>query len=322
MTVSKLICPDCHKVLKPSKPLPEGKKVTCPKCGSVFAAKEPPPDAIASKPKKAAARPGAAKAKKARRADKPIKPIEQRRRELYDEDDEDDDGGTYEVAGVSGYEGPGVNHALDMSIKDLRGPAQAAVVSPSNFLMLAGILGFFGWLGFMVVILIPIIFPLKDKDKDDKSKQQTQQVSPQSKDGKKEEKPSKVSFFKIWGIDFAELAEAEWYWSVLSVLGFVAGMIYCGVVTLGAVQMQNLESRSFGIVSCVMAVIPLNTVGFAFLVAIVLQIPLELIMDEATSFILMGLGAILCVLSAAAGLAAMFTLMREEVRAGFDYKAE
>jgi hypothetical protein len=321
MAVTKMICPECHKTLRPSKPLPEGKKVTCPKCGTVFGAREAPPDPAARTPKKQAA-PARQTAVKKAKPDKPIKPIEQRHRLDDALDDDEDEGGVYSVVGASGDEAEEINYAPDMSIKDLRGPAQSAVVRPSNFLMLAGILGFFGWMGFMVIVLIPIIFPLKDKEEEKKQQQQTVQVNPAAKDKQGEKKSTGSQFFKIWGINFADLADAEWYWVALSVLGFFTGMIYSGVVTLGAVQMQNLESRTFGIISSIMAIIPLNSVGLVFLVCMVLQILLSMLFDEWTPYMLMGIGAILCVLAAAAGLGAMVTLMKQEVVAGFEYQAE
>jgi hypothetical protein len=325
MAVSKLICPECKKVLKPTKPLPEGKKVTCPKCGANFAAKEPPPDPAAHPTKKAAA-PAAPKptaVKKAQQASKPIRPIEQRRHNLDDDEDEDE-GGVYDFAEQPDHEGPEVEYTPDMSIKDLRGPAQAMLVKPSNYLIMAGVVGFFGWLGFMVIVLIPIIFPLQEKQPDDKNKQQPVQASPPAgargggPGGAGEKggaKPSDSSFFKIWGINLAELAEAEWYWTVLAVLGFATGMLYSGIVTLGAVSIQNLESRKLGIISSIMAIIPLNSVGAVFLMCLLLQV----LVDDT---VLMGPGALLCVLSAAAGLGALYTLMRPEVIAGFQYKSD
>ena len=36
MPVTSFACSECHTVLKPTKPVPEGKKVKCPKCGNIF----------------------------------------------------------------------------------------------------------------------------------------------------------------------------------------------------------------------------------------------------------------------------------------------
>jgi hypothetical protein len=324
MAVTKMICPECKKTLKPSKPLPEGKKVTCPKCGANFTAKEPPPDPAARHKASAPARPTAAK--QARQASKPIRPIEQRRRELDEDEDEEEEGGVYGVIHQGEQEGLEIKYTPDTSVKDLRGPAQAMVIQPSNYLMLAGILGFFGWLGFMVIVLIPIIFPLHDKT-DDKNKQQAVQASPPggpgggtggaggAGDAAKAKAGNSSSFFHIWGINFADLAESEWYWVVLSVLGFGVGMIYSGVVAMGGVLMQNLESRRMAMVAAVLAVIPVNCLGLVFLVAMILKV----LLDET---VLMGPSALVCVLSAAAGLGAIYTLMRPEVVAGFTYKAD
>src|SRR4051794_26347761 len=73
MSLTKLVCPECNKVLRPAKPVAPGKKVRCPKCDSVFIAgdeddedvdeeedrprkKKPAPAAkAAAPPKKAAA---------------------------------------------------------------------------------------------------------------------------------------------------------------------------------------------------------------------------------------------------------------------------
>lgn len=44
MLVAKFRCPECHAVLKPSAPKPEGKKVKCSKCSCVFTVTSPEPD--------------------------------------------------------------------------------------------------------------------------------------------------------------------------------------------------------------------------------------------------------------------------------------
>src|SRR5262249_49845094 len=155
---------DCEAVLKPAKPVPEGKKVKCPKCGANFTAVgdagddaimsvEPADVAPAAPPKKKPA-----PAKPAAKPAPPAKP----------DDDDDDEGGTYGVVrdeddeeeeeDPRGRRGgapkkskkPKIDHVPDMSIKDLRGPAQEAVVSPSNTLLIAGLVGFIGWLALLV----------------------------------------------------------------------------------------------------------------------------------------------------------------------------
>ena len=40
MALSKLVCPECSKVLRPARPVEEGQKVRCPSCELVFIAGE------------------------------------------------------------------------------------------------------------------------------------------------------------------------------------------------------------------------------------------------------------------------------------------
>jgi hypothetical protein len=50
MAVTQFACPDCKAVLKPAKPVPDGRKVKCPKCAKIFI-----PSALKTAPSKPAA---------------------------------------------------------------------------------------------------------------------------------------------------------------------------------------------------------------------------------------------------------------------------
>src|SRR5579862_3115223 len=63
MLVSKVTCPKCKTVLKPTSPLESGKKVKCPKCKNDFTAAPDEEDKESAKNDKAAA-PAKTKAKK------------------------------------------------------------------------------------------------------------------------------------------------------------------------------------------------------------------------------------------------------------------
>src|SRR5947209_455540 len=103
MPVAKLTCPECSAVLKPAKPVPEGKKIKCPKCGTIFEARaednEPQPVKPAARPKpvpaaKKPSSPVTAQKKSAAPAkSKPAAPAKPK--PAYEEDD--DDAGTYAV---------------------------------------------------------------------------------------------------------------------------------------------------------------------------------------------------------------------------------
>src|SRR5260370_10337625 len=50
MPVAKLTCPHCEAVLRPSKPLKLGRRVTCPKCGTGFVVPGEEMDVVAAEP--------------------------------------------------------------------------------------------------------------------------------------------------------------------------------------------------------------------------------------------------------------------------------
>src|SRR6185312_8727638 len=129
MAASRITCPDCKSVLKPAKPVPDGKKVKCPECGNLFTTpglREEEERPRASKAAGGKAKAGIKKAGEPKPKPAPKKPID---------DEEEEQGGVYgtiKEEEVKEENKPQINYVDDTSIKDLRGPAQAAVVQPSN----------------------------------------------------------------------------------------------------------------------------------------------------------------------------------------------
>src|SRR5262245_47854314 len=129
MSLTKLVCPECSKVLKPARPVAPGKKVRCPKCDAVFVAGEEEDgeagialaDDEEAKPKKkpAPAKAKAAKDKPDAKAKKPAASEEEEGAYVLSKDGDDD-------------EKPDIEYAPNQSIKDLRGPAVAMLTSPTN----------------------------------------------------------------------------------------------------------------------------------------------------------------------------------------------
>jgi hypothetical protein len=328
--------------LKPAKPLPAGKKVKCPKCGTLFAAGEPA-DGIATKP-----RPEPAGAKK-KPPDKPQLP-----RPGKDDDEEEDSKGIYAfVDDGTGKEEeededkprkPKINYAPDMSIKDLRGPAQSAIMRPSNALIFVGIMGFLGWLGLIVVLLIPVVFPLVEADAD--KPKPAKGVGPglaaasvppppanpfgggggggAAKSGDKKPDEEGKSAFDVAGLDFSLLAVMAWWLMILAILPLVLGMVYCGFLTFGAVKMQNLESRAWGIAGSILALLPLNTGGLMFLTAFLCNWLLNMFFDDPafSMYVAIVLMSIQTTISVAVGIWNLVVLMRPEVIEGFEYVPE
>jgi hypothetical protein len=335
MPVTKLTCPKCATVLKPAKPLPEGKKVKCPRCGTLFAA-EPAAPAPAGKPQPAGA--------KQKPVDKPQLP-----RPGKDDDDEDSGGvysfvndGTPEEQDEERERKPKINYAPDMSLKDLRGPAQAAVMRPSNGLIFVGILGFLGWLGLIVVLLIPVLFPLPD-DNEGKPRPAKAvgpglaagaQATPSGpafgggaaqggdKDKKKDEEGK--SAFDVAGVDFSLFAVFAWWMLILALLPLVLGMVYCGFVTYGGVKMQNLESRAWGIASSILVLLPFATGGMMCLTAFLTNWLLNMVLDDPafSMYVAVVLMSVQSTVALAVGVWNLITLMKPEVIEGFEYVPE
>src|SRR5262245_42916415 len=157
MPVAKFTCPECEAVLRPAKPLPSGKKVTCPKCKAIFVVHDPDEDAIKERnPAKKSGSPAAGAKQDPFDEEGPetyaIIKEEEPQAEEPEEEDEDEDEDDDEDEDRPKKTKPKMDRArsedlefrLNIKVTDPRGPAQAALVSPSNFLMLVGTLACIG----------------------------------------------------------------------------------------------------------------------------------------------------------------------------------
>ena len=179
MAVYKLVCPHCDAVMKSPKPVPAGKKIKCAKCGEVFTQDaDDELDVVASDepPRKKAAAKGKPDAKTAVKSKgQPAKPAPPAAKKRVD-DDEEDSGGTYgfvegdapktvddddddeEDDERTKQQKKDLEFALDTSIKDPRGPAQKAVIFPSNLLILFGAIPFLLYFFGILWMLWPFFF--------------------------------------------------------------------------------------------------------------------------------------------------------------------
>jgi hypothetical protein len=186
----KYQCPECAAILKPSKPVPAGKKIRCPKCDNLFAPEEEKP-AAAVAPTPA--------------------------------DDEDEEGQVYRFAdsGPPPEKPKGRTNIYEEKLRDRfpktkRRPAQVICTGPANALLAAAIVTCLGALGFIVVYMFPIIFSEKALPGD-------------------------------------ELAY-RWMWIAIWALVFV----YAGIVVNGAYNMSQVESYTWAVAGCLMAVVPVT----------------------------------------------------------------
>jgi DNA-directed RNA polymerase subunit M/transcription elongation factor TFIIS len=337
MAVSKVFCPECDSVLKLASQTP-GKKVKCPRCGAKFElADEAEPPKKKSKDAGAAIKKAGDKSRKP--APKPAKPEKQEKPAAKPAaragDDDDDEGGqTYGVVKEEETEEekakkPKITYAPDTSIRDLRGPAQEAVVGPTNLVILSGAIGFFGWIFLILILIFPVLFPMEPDEgtKDSPLKVLELPIAGLGGVGTGAGKAAGESdaddppWLLFFGNNLALLANFNAGIVVLVVFLILLMMCYSGLTILGAVKAQNLESRQWGIVSSVMAMVPLNGGGVVVVVVVVLGFVLRMLFDEV-NYVLIPLVVIYVLAGVAAGAWSLFVLNDEKVIDGFEYVPE
>ena len=354
MSLTKLVCPECSKVLKPASPVAPGKKVRCPKCQVIFVAaagddeeeggaeQEDGADRPKKKKKKAAAKPEAA-AKKSASA-------------------EDEEGAYSLVRDEEDQDNPKISYAPDTSIKDLRGPAVAALMGPTNWLIRSGFIGVFGCIALILLLAIPALLPVHEDDNPEARQalpmmkvnkgfgsgnptvqqgggpggvvppggQQQQPADGEKKDqlpkNKLEEPPSVT--YVCYFFDFGSLCDLNPLLFLLSLIPFILLGCYSAAICVGGIKAQNLESRGWGMTASIMAMLPLNTVCANIALAIVFKFFVYLVLDYSDDLAIFLVGTWLIIshvifpLSCGSGIWTLITLNKPEVLEGFQYEGE
>jgi hypothetical protein len=316
MTITaNLTCPECGAVLRPAKPIPPGKSVKCPKCGAGFVA--------GADAKSHAIRPAASPVQRQPAAPvAPIRPVD---------DDENEGAETYTVKHEEATAAPEVDYEGQVDVRDLRGPAMQLLVDPSNKLMMVGASGFLGWVGLLIAMVIPVLFPLETKEERDKALAQKKQQWENTKRaaGPLADKMAmpvfeeETSFFTIGAIDLRALGNFRWYVTAVCFLPVFLGLAYSAVLSMGAVKIQNLEGREWGVAASVMAMVPLNAGGLLFVLALVLNLILDFMFEGWFKWITLAF-LLICAwgTNLAVGIWMLTTLNKPEVIAGYEYVAE
>jgi hypothetical protein len=340
--------------LKPAKPVPDGKRVKCPKCGNVFTTPGLVEDEEQRPRKPAAAKKQKAAIKKAAAPKPPPK------KPVPDDDDEEDQGGIYGYIKEEGEkereddeeeedDKPQIDYAPDMSIKDLRGPAQAAVVKPSNYLLLIGGIACILDILIICVSFWEMVFSehlinhenfLADYYKQERPKKtdevesnpmHSQPAAPAQQSGKKNIPVKREDLDKK---DLALVEEAEdwafsWpyfgrYYRFMAMGVFILLFIYNAITVIGTVKMQNLESRGWGIAASIMTMLPFGSTSIANGVSFLFYLLFAMLLDdEAMGWTYAsGGGVLVWILAIIAGVYALRTLLTQEVIDGFNYVAE
>jgi uncharacterized Zn finger protein (UPF0148 family) len=346
MALTKLVCPECSKVLRPARPVAPGKKVRCPKCEFVFVAGEDEDEDDAEeeeerpKKKKPAAK-AAAPAKKAPPAKKPA--------------DGEEEEGAYGIAGGGEEDDEGkpkISYAPDSSVKDLRGPAVAIVTPPTNLLIRSGFIGVFGCIVLLLLLAIPALLPVSEDDRPESRQPLPMmkidpgfaKVNPPaaagpgpnmggggggSGDNKKEKLEEEESYgYVVYRVDWGGLCELHWTMFLLAMIPIVLLGVYSGLVASGGIKAQNLESRGWGITSSIMAMFPLNTFCANVALTMIFQCAVYMILDVSDDlavflvWVWLVINHLIYPLSLGAGIWTLVTLNKEEVIAGFEYEGE
>lgn len=313
MVSARITCPDCKSVLKPAKPVPDGKKVVCPKCGSKFLT----PGLVEEEPPHK--KPPTKKSAKAA-----VKKSEGSSRSKKRHDDDDDGDGIYSYVSEekAAEDKPDIVYAPDMSIKDLRGPAQEAVVVPSNYIMLIGGLCCLSNIFLICVMFWPMVFAdsviinwqgfLEKHHGGDKTAASRVSAYKEYKDVKDEdleilheaEDKERVKRFIMMGV-------------------FIFLLIYNGIQIVGAVKAQNLESRGWGIASSIMTLLPMGAAGISTLIGGVFFYTVgSWILDELALPYAIGLGVLPYLAAIYVGVTSLRVLMTQQVIEGFEYVAD
>jgi phage FluMu protein Com len=262
MPVYKVNCPECEAVLKSPKGMTPGKKIKCPKCNLVFpvpADEEEPTPAVKPAGKDAGAGRAAPPAKKKTTSHDDdgggvyavIRDPEEEKKNEDDDDDEDED-----------EEKPDLTFALDLSVKDPRGPAQAKVVSPSNALIAWGaLIVILNLIGFCWAVF-PFIFS-------NEWVEIAVEIGVTAKEGQALpviERKS-LSKDKLAMVEAAE--EAFMVRNIIVAIVVAVQMILGGLIVFGGVKMQMLESYGWAMTSSILCIVfGASIIGIGVLIGI------------------------------------------------------
>ncbi len=215
----------------------------------------------------------------------------------------------------------------DMAPKDPRGPAQEQVIVCTNYMLLSAIVGFFGYLALIVVIMIPAVTPITtyDENKAAAGQKGPGAAQPPAEGADKKKEAEKPSIFTVFEIDMAKFRSYGIGTFLLILLPLVLGMVYSSFIAFGSVQAQSMESRAWGIAGGVMTILSYQMGGAILLVCWAFEILFVGILGSDTESLRMIQYAVIggfIAAEIAAGTWVVKTLLKEDVKEGFEYKPE
>jgi hypothetical protein len=333
----KINCPDCGATLKSSNPMPAGKKVKCPKCGKGFEVRAED-DEENPRPKKPAGKASPAAKKPPPPASAPAAPkddedvgtyavIKEPEPENLDDEDEDED--EDDEDGEDGKKKKkskkiDITFSLDTSIKDPRGPAQEAVVRPSNWLVLLGGLDVIFYVATIIWAVFPFLFAEHYISLDPifgVSAKADEMVHIPDEASWTADQRAKVADADDNSWDIAKLGLGKFprIWVMSVTIVFIA---IGSVAVFGSVKMQTLESWGWGLAGTLLT--PVASIPM-FALTVVLVSTLFATDDLIVLIIMGGIGAAFAVFSGAVlfwTVQSLKVLLDPKVKEGYRHEAK
>lgn len=334
MASPTLDCPHCKAVLRPANPIPAGKKVACPQCKQSFTAGgETPAPAPKPEPEDEHGQTFSSYG---------VAPVDDQPYEEPDAKAEGDDGKKKKKKKKKEE----INYGPDTTLKDLRGPA-IGIVTPiaNNYLWHCAIMIVLAFAS-MIIGVWPFIFadrlltPLQSLKEFYNSKIASEgkgggsQWSQRLKDAEldKLEWPIAVdrSGKKVREAEYgksemskeeaeagdAYISRAEKPTRLAWVLTSFAVLIWVFVMAIGGVKMVILESYGWAMTSAIMALIPINLLGWIMLV----WKSWDLLHEDLFCWISFYILPIMNIFSILFGIWILTALLDQRVIDGFNFK--
>lgn len=326
MPVMQVTCPKCKTILRPSKPLQEGKKVKCPKCATLFTAKNDEQE-IKSATKAASKERAKGKPQEPAKPAASAKPLsqddedgpavygvirdpdlereEEEEEEIEEDEDDLDEDELEERQRKRKNKKEKLSVVVDLSVKDLRGPAVEAIMRPSNWLMRLALIGCITNLIIMGVYLIPVLLPVQlDENQLEAIKQEREKFR---------DKPEELKKFDAKQLESTMgLTKTSFVFMMFGIYGFC--FAYYALIIYGVFKMQTLESYTWSVVACILGLIPLAALIPPLVIIFAVDYDLEeyMYIPYGGNFVSVFFASVWC----------LVTLRSKKMIGGFSYKGE
>ena len=223
--------------------------------------------------------------------------------------------------------------------KDPRGPTQEAITKPTNWLIITGACGAVAYvilfLGLIILFWMPVTQPDRLEEGDKSKRYRGHQVTPgvavvaHAIDPFLKEK-EEARQAAAGGVEVVVTRMIGWIQSLkvitflLFSFVFLIGIAFASVIIYGAVKAQGMESRGWGIASSILAMVPINALGFMIITLTLLTLVANFLYDDKLFVLILqiGFGVVELAWGISIGSWNIRMLLDEKVVAGFEYRDE